>query len=72
MHAIHAIHKFNMAEKTKEERRRAYVSLPDYAWKYIDENLKGTMGKGDAQILREVVMAFLHLRGYPTIEEMRE
>ncbi len=43
--------------------RRALVSLPDAAWKIID-SLKGELGDGDAEIIRNIVMLYFIQNGY--------
>jgi hypothetical protein len=42
--------------------RRALVTLPEGAWKAIDE-LKGTLGDGDSEVIRNIVIAQLTSRG---------
>ena len=44
--------------------RRALVSLPDGVWKIIDEELKGKIGDGDSEVIRNLVIAHLHEKGY--------
>lgn len=44
--------------------RRALVSLPDSAWKIIDEKLKGELGDGDAEIIRNIVMLYFIQNGH--------
>ena len=44
--------------------RRALVSLPDGVWKVIDNELKGTLGDGDSEVIRNLVIAHLTERGY--------
>jgi|SRR5581483_6031539 len=43
--------------------RRALVSLPESAWKIIDE-LKGELGDGDAEVIRNIVMLYLVQNGF--------
>jgi hypothetical protein len=43
---------------------RAFVSLPDGIWKIIDEELKGTIGGADSEIIRNIVVGFLTDNGY--------
>ncbi len=44
--------------------RRALVSLPEGVWKIIDSELKGKIGDGDSEVIRNVVIAYLTERGY--------
>jgi hypothetical protein len=44
--------------------RRALVSLPEGVWQVIDEQLKGKIGNGDSEVIRNVVVAYLLERGY--------
>ncbi len=44
--------------------RRALVSLPDGVWKIIDEELKGQIGDGDSEVIRNLVIAYLTEKGY--------
>ena len=44
--------------------RRALVSLPREVWQVIDEQLKGKIGNGDSEVIRNIVMAYLLERGY--------
>lgn len=44
--------------------RRALVSLPEGVWEVIDEQLKGKIGNGDSETIRNIVMAYLLERGY--------
>ena len=43
-------------------RKRALVTLPDGVWRVIDE-LKGTLGDGDSEVIRNIVIAYLSERG---------
>src|SRR3972149_3006851 len=43
--------------------RRALVSLPEGVWKIIDEELKGVIGDGDSEVIRNIVIAHLTERG---------
>ncbi len=40
------------------------VSLPEGVWQVIDEQLKGKIGNGDSEVIRNIVMAYLLERGY--------
>jgi len=42
--------------------KRALVSLPDGVWRIINE-LRGRMGNGDSEIIRNIVIAYLSERG---------
>ena len=42
--------------------RRALVTLPDGVWHVIDE-LKGTLGDGNSEIIRNIVIAHLSEKG---------
>ncbi len=44
--------------------RRALVSLPDGVWKIIDTQLKGQLGDGDSEVIRNIVVAHLMEKGY--------
>lgn len=44
--------------------RRALVSLPDGVWKVIDKELKGKLGDGDSEVIRNLVIAHLTEKGY--------
>ncbi len=44
--------------------RRALVSLPDGVWKIIDNELKGQIGDGDSEVIRNIVIAYLTEKGY--------
>jgi len=44
--------------------RRALVSLPDGVWKIVDEELKGKIGVGDSEVIRNVMIAYLTEKGY--------
>jgi predicted transcriptional regulator len=44
--------------------RRALVTLPEGVWEVIDKELKGKIGNGDSEVIRNIVMAYLLDRGY--------
>lgn len=44
--------------------RRALVSLPDGIWKAIDTELRGKVGEGDSEVIRNIVIAYLTEKGY--------
>jgi len=44
--------------------RRALVTLPDGVWQVIDEQLKGKIGNGDSEVIRNIVTTYLLERGY--------
>ncbi len=44
--------------------RRALVSLPDGVWNIIDKDLKGQIGDGDSEVIRNLVIAYLTEKGY--------
>jgi len=48
----------------KKTSRRALVSLPEGVWQVIDEQLKGKIGNGDSEVIRNIVVAYLLERGY--------
>lgn len=50
--------------KKNKASRRALVSLPEGVWQVIDEQLKGKIGNGDSEVIRNIVMAYLLERGY--------
>lgn len=44
--------------------RRALVTLPEGVWKVIDTELKGSLGDGDSEVIRNLVIAHLTEKGY--------
>lgn len=44
--------------------RRALVTLPDGVWKVIDNELKGKIGDGDSEVIRNLVIAYLIEKGH--------
>ncbi len=44
--------------------RRALVSLPDGVWNIIDKDLKGQLGNGDSEVIRNLVITYLSEKGY--------
>jgi DNA-binding MarR family transcriptional regulator len=44
--------------------RRALVSLPNGVWKIIDKELKGKIGDGDSEVIRNLVITHLTEKGY--------
>jgi hypothetical protein len=44
--------------------RRALVSLPEGVWEVIDKQLKGKIGNGDSEVIRNIVLSYLIERGY--------
>ena len=50
--------------KKKTISRRALVTLPEGIWKVIDTELKGKIGDGDSEVIRNVVTSYLTERGY--------
>jgi metal-responsive CopG/Arc/MetJ family transcriptional regulator len=44
--------------------RRALVSLPDGVWNIIDTDLKGQIGDGDSEVIRNLVISYLTEKGY--------
>lgn len=44
--------------------RRALVSLPEGVWKIIDNELRGQIGDGDSEVIRNLVIAYLTEKGY--------
>ena len=44
--------------------RRALVSLPDSVWKIIDNAIKGQIGDGDSEVIRNTVIAYLTEKDY--------
>lgn len=51
-----------MSERKK--MRRAFVSLPDGVWDIIDNELRGNLGEGDSEIIRNIVISYLSDQGY--------
>ncbi len=59
--------------------RRAFVSLPDGVWEIIDRDIRGGLGEGDSEIIRNIVISYLSDKGYfinerheDTITELRD
>lgn len=48
----------------KTGSRRALVTLPDGVWEAIDKQLKGKIGNGDSEVIRNIVVSYLMERGY--------
>ncbi|MFB3889904.1 MAG: hypothetical protein ACE14S_10470 [Candidatus Bathyarchaeia archaeon] len=46
--------------------RRALVTLPEGVWDVIDNQLKGKLGNGDSEVIRNIVVAYLMERDYLT------
>ena len=44
--------------------RRILVSLPEGIWKIVNNDLKGTIGESDSEIVRNIVIAYLSEKGY--------
>ncbi len=44
--------------------KRALVTLPDGVWKVIDNELKGQIGDGDSEVIRNIVISYLTEKGY--------
>lgn len=44
--------------------RRALVSLPEGVWRIIDNELRGQIGDGDSEVIRNLVIAYLTEKGY--------
>jgi hypothetical protein len=44
--------------------RRALVSFPDGVGKIIDNEIKGQIGDGDSEVIRNIVIAYLIEKGY--------
>jgi len=44
--------------------RRALVTLPDGVWKIIDQELKGNLGDGDSEVIRNLIIAHLTEKSY--------
>lgn len=40
------------------------VSLPEGVWKVIDRELKGNLGDGDSEVIRNLIIAHLTEKGY--------
>lgn len=52
--------------------RRALVSLPDGVWKLIDNDLKGQIGDGDSEVIRNIVISYLTEKGYLLKSKVKE
>ena len=48
----------------KSTSRRALVTLPEGIWEVIDKQVKGKIGNGDSEVIRNIVTAYLLERGY--------
>jgi hypothetical protein len=44
--------------------RRALVPIPDGVWNIIDTDLKGQIGDGDSEVIRNLVISYLTEKGY--------
>jgi hypothetical protein len=44
--------------------RRTLVSLPDGVWNIIDTDLRGLIGDGDSEVIRNLVISYLTEKGY--------
>ena len=44
--------------------KRAFVSLPDGVWNIIRQDLKGVLGDGDSEVIRNIVISYLSDKGY--------
>jgi hypothetical protein len=44
--------------------RRALVTLPEGVWEVIDKQLKGKIGNGDSEVIRNIVISYLMERDY--------
>jgi metal-responsive CopG/Arc/MetJ family transcriptional regulator len=44
--------------------KRALVTLPEGVWKVIDKELRGKIGDGDSEIIRNLVISHLTEKGY--------
>ena len=51
------------SNRQDERLRRALVTLPDRVWNVIDKELKGKLGDGDSEIIRNIVIAQLFREG---------
>jgi len=48
------------------EMRKALVALSNDLWAIIDRDLKGTLGNGDSDTIRAIVISWLAEKGYLT------
>jgi metal-responsive CopG/Arc/MetJ family transcriptional regulator len=44
--------------------RRALVTLPAGVWEILDTELKGKLGDGDSEVIRNIVISHLTEKGY--------
>lgn len=44
--------------------KRALVTLPDGVWKLIQKDLKGKLGDGDSEVIRNIIISYLTEKGY--------
>ena len=45
-------------------KKRALVTLPDGVWEVIERDLRGKLGTGDSEVIRNIVIAYLTDKGY--------
>jgi metal-responsive CopG/Arc/MetJ family transcriptional regulator len=50
--------------KNGKHMKRAFVSLPDGVWEVIHHQLKGKLGEGDSEIIRNIAISYLSEKGY--------
>lgn len=60
------------AKSKTKQMKRAFVSLPSGVWDIIHHDLKGRLGEGDSEIIRNIVIAYLSDKGYFMNEEAGE
>ena len=46
------------------KQKRALVTLPEGVWEIIDRDLKGKLGDGDSEVIRNIVVSYLAEKGY--------
>lgn len=57
----------------EEDRvKRILLSIPEGAWKIIEEGLKGKIGENDSEIIRNIVLAYLSEKGYMKAKTARK
>ena len=45
-------------------KKRALVTLPEGVWEVIERDLRGKLGTGDSEVIRNIVIAYLTDKGY--------
>ena len=51
-------------KKGNRGMRRAFVSLPSGIWDILDRDFKESLGMGDSEVIRTIVINYLSEKGY--------